>query len=376
MSENQKKKSVRNYHTKDSFFKVLYVLMKKSDAEHPLSQAEIKKLIDKEFSEDVNEKTIPVALKKIEKLFALYPEMFGEFHHGAKDYDEDDEDDEDPGKKRWFINNYIQHVFEDHELRLLVDMISSADYMDFSERKDLLDKIYGLSSEHFKKVYTANIYKYVPTGNIKRVVILGNIKSIHNAIKNKKKITFGYLKRTTKGTLEMRTDDDGNVKEYSVSPYRTVFNDGFYYLICGREEKTELDHFRIDRMIFVEETNENAISERIFLGDNAYTGHNKYVSSHITMWSGNPERVTFKCPKWAVNEVADFFGDDYRIIKTEQDKTEDGYKEMLIIEVHSAIDSMRFWAYRFMDFIEVKTPKSLREEIKDKLKERCKVYCD
>lgn len=369
MSGKENEKIDKGFHTKYSFFKVLYVLMKYSDEDHPLSQAEIKKKVDKKFEEDMNEKTIPDALKAIDKTCNNNLEMFGEYCHG-------DKSDKSGKKEKWYINNYIKHVFEDHELRLLIDMVSAADYMDLQERKNLLKKIYSLSSDYFKKDYTSHIFNYVPAGNIKRAEILCNVKSIHNGIRHKHKIRFNYLKRSVKGILELRTDDNGKTKEYEVSPYRTIFNDGFYYLICWRDDRERLDHFRIDRMIFVDETEDKAVPEGSVIDNHDGSGLSRYISNHRMMWSGKAERVTFRCPKWAINEVADYFGDDFSVLRTEQVESEGETVEMLVIKVYSSPESMKYWAYRFMDFVEVTSPKSLRDELREMLKKRYTVYCD
>lgn len=390
----------KKHYTKDSFIKILYILITQTDEDNPLSQEEIQRILLNKYEDKVEIKTVSENLKKIDKLFRMFNIMagddkvslFGEFHHGPRNAKDDTpkKTTKDQTKKdysKWYKDNYIKHLFKEHELRLLIDMVSSADYMKFQEREYLLNKLYALASDKFIDKYESYVYQNVSgnkEGGIERIRILGNLKVIHNAIKKHKLIEFNYLTRKKDKKLEMLKDANGDEVKHIVSPYRTVFNDGFYYLIGNEYGHDDLSHFRIDRILMlygydefgVEDNTLKYVSELKLTGNLDNGNLKKYVSTHRTMWSGKPERITFKCPHWALNEVADYFGDNYEVLESEVVTKDDKEMEMVRIKVESSINSMRIWAYRFMDFVEIQTPKSLREEIRNKLKERYEAYCD
>ena len=62
------------------------------------------------------------------------------------------------------------------------------------------------------------------------------LEAIGNAMKRKKKIAIRY-----------HTFRSG-FKEHIVSPYYLVISSGMYYLLCNKDGKEDIGHFRLDRI--------------------------------------------------------------------------------------------------------------------------------
>jgi predicted DNA-binding transcriptional regulator YafY len=74
-----------------------------------------------------------------------------------------------------------------------------------------------------------------------------------------------------------------------------------------------------------------------------------------------------------MNEVVDYFGDTYKICST--DEAADDSAPMLTVEVESTWNNMLIWARRFFDFVEILSPDSLRQKLKDDITKAYETYC-
>ncbi|MBR6983125.1 MAG: WYL domain-containing protein [Ruminococcus sp.] len=202
--------------------------------------------------------------------------------------------------------------------------------------------------------------------------------TLHKAIIEKKQIQFHRVARQMNGSLYYETDANGDDKVYTVNPYRTVFSDGFYYLVCSRERSDnstpdKISNYRIDRISDVTLIeNKGIYPETSIAGASKNVDTKRYISTHRMMWGGTPETIKFICPEWAITEIVDYFGGDYEINSNEED-AETGEK-MMIVKVESTQDNMLIWARRFFDFVEIISPASLRQILRDDIAKAYKKY--
>lgn len=343
----------------DSKLMVLYVLLKYSDENHVLEKQKITALIEREFGEHhtINDKTLDRSLDVIEKFLENKSDIFGRYKSGAKN-----------GRKIR-TNIRIEHIFSNHELRYLIDMVSSCEYIRIEERKKLIQKLLTLSSNNLVSELRPYILNSPQKNKPMKTEFDRNLKAIHEAILQKNKISFYRVKRQTDGSLLYEQDTNGNDIIYVVNPYRTVFNDGFYYLVCSRERgdnrvPDKISNYRIDRMCDIKMLENTGIyPETSIAGASKNVDTYKYISTHRMMWGGTPETIKFRCPEWAITEIVDYFGGDYEIKSNEKD-AETGEK-MMIVKVDSTQENMLIWARRFFDFVEILSPASLRHRLKD-----------
>jgi hypothetical protein len=359
------KKGKRKY-IKYSQLIVLYILLKYSDENNLLTKKKVMQHINNEFGLHditIDNKTLDRSLDAISEFYEIKNDLLGQYKCGT-----------DNNKKRK-TNIRIEHIFHDYELRYLIDMVSSCDYIVKEERRDLIKKLMTLTSENFHSKFKPYVLNDTKKSKVMVNEFMRNMKVIHKAIIEKKQIKFCRLTRTLKGSLLNEKDKDGNEIIYTVNPYRTVFNDGFYYLVCSKSYDDNripdrISNYRIDRMSEIE-----IIYDPVYFPETSIANApknvdtKKYISTHRMMWGGKTETIIFRCPEWAITEIIDFFGDDYNIISHEK-------KEAIIkVSVESTFDNMLIWARRFFDFVEVISPPSLREKLKDDISKAYEKYC-
>lgn len=83
------------------------------------------------------------------------------------------------------------------------------------------------------------------------------------------------------------------------------------------------------------------------------------------MFSDKPVEVTFLTEEWMIDQVIDWFGKDIQIQK---------HEDKILITLKTSPEAMEYWAMQYANYIEVITPKKLRNKIKDNLKNALKKY--
>lgn len=361
-------KEPRKDYITDSKLMVLYILLKHSDENHMLEKNKVLKLTAAEFGErgEINTKTLDRSLDAIKNFLDLKTDLFGKYKCGTKN---------DKSRKK---NIRIEHIFSDYELRYLIDMVSSCEYIKIEERQKLIKKLLTLASEHFLSDLRPYLLNSPVKSKVMRADFINNLRVIHKAIAEKRQISFFRVTRELNGTLMYVKDENGDDISYIVNPYRTVFNDGFYYLVCSRKHgdnsaPDRISNYRIDRMSEIEIIGNTSIfPETSIAGAPKNTDTKKYISTHRMMWGGTPEIIRFRCPEWAITEIVDYFGENYRICSHE--KSDKSGEATMIVTVESTWNNMLIWARRFFDFVEIISPESLRQRLRDDISKAYEKY--
>ena len=153
-----------------------------------------------------------------------------------------------PNRYFWGARN-----FEQAELKLLIDAVSSSRFITLKKSKDLCRKIMALSSTSGKKELKRNIYA---TNRIKskNESLLYIVDTVNEAIIRKKQITFQYTEYAPDKKKILR--NDGEI--YTLSPYALFWNEDFYYVVGHSEKHDNISSFRADRICHIELSEEDA----------------------------------------------------------------------------------------------------------------------
>lgn len=139
-------------------------------------------------------------------------------------------------------------------------------------------------------------------------------------------------------------------------------------MISNTNNHDNLSNYRIDRMTDVKilDTKAKAITEL----KNMEKGFDmtRYMSEHIYMFSDDVSRVKFKVKKSLMGEVIDWFGLDFTVRGETEDEA--------ILQVKSSEQAIIFWAMQYGEFVEVLEPESVRERIKENIRNMLKNYGD
>ena len=333
---------------------LLEILRKYSDRKHPLTQKQIREYLPKEFREYDTSKirrreTIKDTLQLL-KDTGEYPV------YCAADVQEDSEDEAED-KKEILTNLFYQHPLDSKELCLLIDGIMFMSGLSGNSRKELVQKLKGLSSVHFSDITKHSDWE--AWGRVENPCLPDTSEILHRAIADGKQVSFQYCHCDMKFKLQPRKNDDGSVKTYVVSPYQLVTANGRPYLVCRYGSHQDLSHFRLDRIQHIRLLKDEAVQVQ---GRRL----SEYLTQHPNMWGGEAISVTFLCPTYLMNDVADWFGTTANILKHADGRMK------VIVKVSEA--SMLHWALQYADCVEVVKPDSLRKQIADVLQEALKKY--
>ena len=324
---------------------ILDILKKYSDAEHTLTQQDIVKILKEEYNMTVDRKTVKSNLMN---LLDIEDGLF---------YTEIERTDKNGNDVSLCTDWYLEREFDDSELRLLIDSLLFSKHIPYSQCKNLIEKLKGLSNVYFdKKVkHICNL----PENQPQNKELFHTIDVLDDAISKNKKVSFTYNNYGLDKKLHPKRD-----WKYVVNPYQMVATNGRYYLICNYDIYGELSNYRIDRITDIQMLDEKAkpIKEASKDGLNLP----KHMAEHIYMFAGESAEVKFRAKNYIVDQVIDWYGKDIKI-ETETD-------EECIITVKVNRQAFFFWALQYGLHIEVLEPGDLREEIKNAIKQMSDKY--
>ncbi len=313
---------------------ILEILREYTDENHSLTQQEIIKLLEQNYGMECDRRSVKSNIMSLKELgYDISTD------HG---------------------NRLLSREFDDAELRILIDSVLFSKSISTRQAKGLIDKIRKISSKYFnaKVSHVSNLPELHRTINKQAMY---SLDTINDAISEKRKISFIYNDVGTDFKLHPRRD-----REYIVNPYQIVANNGRFYLIGNYDKYDNVAHFRIDRM-----TDVRMLQEKIKpMKEVPEVAHGlnlpKHMAEHIYMFSGESVDVVMLAEKHLMSELADWFGTDFWITE----ETED------MIKLHVSVNpgAMKYWALQYGPYVEVLSPDSLREQIKESVEKMASKY--
>ncbi|WP_420796926.1 helix-turn-helix transcriptional regulator [Alkalihalobacterium alkalinitrilicum] len=269
--------------TKQRLLKIQDLLKKYTDEHHQLTIKELVDLFYTKTEQTVGHKAVRDDLRELAEsgLFDVI------------------ENHEKNGVEKYY--SHQTRLFEIHELRLLIDAVSSAKFITKAETENLVKKLKKLTSIELAKQLENRILlpEGTKSGNKE---VRKTINVLHEAIWKKQVIQFQYGKYNNSKDFQLSRNGDG----YSVKPYALVWNNEFYYLIGEFQPEGDIRHYRIDRMRNVEITN------RTFLID-PHFDISRYTQTLFHMYSGEERSIEIEFVNQLLNVVIDRFGLDVNI---------------------------------------------------------------
>lgn len=302
---------------------ILEILEEHSDENHHLTQQEILRLLKVEYGADCDRRSVKAnVLDLIDKGYDI--NMDDGYYLASRE-------------------------FEDAELRMLIDSVLFSRSITDTQGKILIEKLERLSSKYFKaKVSHVNsVSDLVRTDNKQ---ILYTLDTLNDAIDKKRKVEFYYNSYGTDFKLHPRRKHKD-----LVNPYQLVANNGRYYLIGNYDYYDGLNHYRIDRITDIEMTDEKIKPQKQVKGLEGGLNLPKHMAEHIYMFCGDSVNVQLKTKTWMMDNLIDWFGKDFKIIKKGD--------EDMTISVKCNREAIFYWALQFGAHVEVLSPADLRKEL-------------
>jgi predicted DNA-binding transcriptional regulator YafY len=335
ISINGKERKTR-LNSKQRLLKLQDILKKYTDEENELSLNQIIELFNQEADMMVGKKAIHDDLLELEKSL-LFDVTVNQEKEGVEKY-----------------YSHQQRLFEVHELRMLIDAVSSAKFISTAETEKLISKIKKLTSENHSKLLKNTI---LLSENVKNEnqQIKYSIHELHNAIANFQKVTFQYGKYNLQKKFELNR----NGEFYFVKPYGLVWGNDFYYLI-GTSMSGEIRHYRVDRMRNVTSTKESFVPDSDF-------NVTKYTEKLYNMYSGEETLTEIEFANHLINVVIDRFGRGIHI--------RPGMANSFRVSTQAMLsDGLVRWILTWGSDAKVITPPSLVERMKTEAEKFYHIY--
>ncbi len=152
----------------------------------------------------------------------------------------------------------VNRPFELAELKLLVDAIQSSKFITERKTNTLIKKLEKMISKYETMKLQRQVFV---SGRIKTMneSIYYTVDAIHNAIAENRKIYFQYYQWNVKKEMELRH----NGAVYHISPWGLSWDDENYYLIGYDSDAETIKHYRVDKMIHIEMSDENEKEKKV-----------------------------------------------------------------------------------------------------------------
>jgi predicted DNA-binding transcriptional regulator YafY len=321
---------------------ILKILKTESDVDHKFSQKQIQEALEKEYGMKVDRKTVKRNLDKL--LEAGFDLEYTEFNRKDKN------GEDNSVMTDWYLNR----EFDDSELRLLIDGLLFSKHVPYEQRKELIEKLAGLSNRHFKK--RMGHICLMPDNMPVNDQLFLTIEVLDEAISMGCKVSFQYTRYGADKKRHEILNSEGGVREYIVSPYQMVAANSRYFLICNTDPHENVSHYRLDGIYNIDLLDEPAKAMEKVEGLKNRLQLSSYMAEHLYMYSGEGVQVAFKAKKTMIGAILDWFGMDVSFSdETAEDIT-------VRLKVHE--EAMLYWAKQYSDYIEVLKPESLREKLR------------
>lgn len=169
---------------------------------------------------------------------------------------------------------------------------------------ELIEKLSSLAGKYEAQKLRRSVY-VADRAKADNEAIYYNVDAIHRAMDQNRMISFKYFDWTPDKKQRLRHGG----AEYTVSPWRLLWDDEKYYLIAYDKNAEIIKHFRTDKMLGVKQL--DALREggerfaRVDMGD--------YSKKVFGMYGGEECSVTLRCDNSLAGVMFDRFGTDITV---------------------------------------------------------------
>lgn len=257
------------------------------------------------------------------------------------------------GKKSGRSYHYYigERDFELAELKLLVDSVQSSRFITVKKTRELIKKLEVLAGKHNAKQLQRQVFV---TERIKSMneSIYYNVDALHMAIANNVRIHFQYFRWTTEGKAELRHGG----KAYEISPWALSWTDENYYLIGYDAQAGIIKHFRVDKMLHIEQTDMPREGKKLFEKFDMAV----YARKMFGMYDGTEQVVRLAVKSELAGVIIDRFGREVKFVPAE-----DGWYH---ISVNVAVSRQFYgWVMALGDGAKLVGPKEVVEGMRKEI---------
>lgn len=137
-------------------------------------------------------------------------------------------------------------------------------------------------------------------------------------------------------------------------------------MMAHQEKWKHITYYRLDRITNIELLDEPATDLRSIEGYQNGIDYRRFSSALPYMFSDEPQTIRFIIDgEWMIDQIVDWFGYDFSI---------ENKDSKIIVTVHASPYAMEYWAMQYLNYVEIISPSSLREQIITNLKNASSKY--
>lgn len=335
-------------------FNLIRILKENTDKNHPMLQKDLLAELRKK-DEKINRTTVWNALNDL-----LANSLETRVHYLGEEAEAEAMKD----TRQYYTNLYYDQEFSDAELRWLIDGILYSRNVPHAERDVIIGKLCELGNNHFRKNMSMKKIRRLSGDEPMNDQLFDNIETISRAMEEGKKIGAVYNYMGPDFDLyPVYGDPDYH---QLLNPYAMVMRNGFYFLICNKDNYDDLTHYRIDRMTDIRIEDKPVKPVRNLKDFHGGLDIQEYMEHNINMAFGQPERITFIAKPYAVPALIDAFGKGISF----EEKRDGSYNCTVNVPEY---DMERF-AMENWDLITVTGPAALLNKLKSNARMLAKKY--
>lgn len=309
------------------------ILKEYSDERHPLTQEDIANYLKQDYG-------IVMERKAISRNLSLLKEAGMEIESGRSG------------------SYLVSREFEDSELHMLIDSVLCSKHITANYSKDLIKKLCALSNKYFK-VGIKNVYSVEEWNKTENPNLFFNIEMIDDAIENRRQLRYDY----NKYGIDKKLHKSSN---HTVSPYRMLLHNQRYYLMAYSEQWERMVFHRLDRITNMEQTDRPAKKLQTIPSYEKGIDYKDLSSSRPYLYADKAERIGFMADVKIVDQIIDWFGKDIKLEPMNAEKVK--------VSLLASPKAMEHWVMQYVDYVEVVSPESLRNRVKQMLREALQKY--
>lgn len=266
-------------------------------------------------------------------------------------------------RRGWYME---KHAFDDWEIKIMMDAVQQAKCVSDKETVEIREKLLALTSNRGRSRFS-HMMRSVKECSEVDVEIGKYIEMMLEAMFLHKKIEFQYTEIANDMEKVLRR----NGKVYKLNLYTIYWSSNNYYLIGAHDNHEGLTHYRLDRILNLNISDEYAIDAKEKVGPNPEIYIQTYIEESVNHFSGKLERIEVQYnPDPVTNAILyDFAGKDIKV-KPQADNTyKASFSKMNTV-------TLTGWFLQYSNRFKVISPVSLQKKIIEELRESLEQYSE
>lgn len=253
----------------------------------------------REFSDENHYLTVQDIIDKLEQLYGVTAERKSVMDDLAALEDYGDQIVRRAGRAGGCA--MLEREFQQSELKLLIDMVQSSNFITEKKSAGLIKTLSGFCSKSESSALKRHVF-IADRPKSDNETIFYQLDALNRAITDGRQVTFLYFDYD----MDKRKVYRHEGARYRVSPWELTVDDGKYYLVASDVATGNVRHYRVDKMEKVKELESRSEQPQLLAEDNPA----KYAKRVFGMFGGNALTVVLRCDADMAHVIYDRFGMD------------------------------------------------------------------